>query len=91
MKYFEATAYTPYCGESLTGYFQAESEDALRESGDLDELIEECIAEWFDGDEAETYGFYSIEQYEEYYYSNSDASVREISFEEYKAAKEMGW
>lgn len=83
MKYFEATAYTPYCGEELTGFFQDESEEALRESGKLDDLINDCIAEWFDSDEAETYGFNSIEEYEEYYRSDSDVTVREISFEEY--------
>ena len=88
MKYFEATAYTPYCGEELTGFFQAESEEALRESGKLDDLINDCIAEWFDSDEAEIYGFNSIEEYEEYYRSDSDVTVREISFEEYIREKD---
>ena len=42
MKYFEATACTPYCGEELTGFYMAESEDSLRESGKLDELMNLC-------------------------------------------------
>ena len=91
MKYFEATAVTPYCGEELTGFYAAESEDALRESGELDRLIEDCIAEWFDGDEYETYGFESPEDYEEYYYSDSGVELREISKEEYDEAIAKGW
>ena len=59
MKYFEATAVTPYCGEELTGFYMAGSEEKLRESGELDRLIEDCVAEWFDGDEYDTYGFTS--------------------------------
>lgn len=31
MKYFEVTASTPYCGEELTGFYMAESEEKLRE------------------------------------------------------------
>ena len=91
MKYFEATATTPYCGEELTGFYKAESEFALRESGKLDRLIEDCVAEWFDSDEYDTYGFESPEDYEEYYYSDSGVEVREISKEEYDEAIAKGW
>lgn len=91
MKYFEATATTPYCGEELTGFYKAESEFALRESGKLDRLIEDCVAEWFDADEYDTYGFDSPEDYEEYYYSDSGVEVREISKEEYDEAIAKGW
>ena len=81
MKYFEATASTPYCGEELTGFYMAESEDALRESGKLDELIDDCVAEWFDSDEYDTYGFDCPEDYEEYYYADSSVVIREITKE----------
>ena len=91
MKYFEVTATTPYCGEELTGFYAAESEFALRESGKLDRLIEDCIAKWFDGDEYDTYGFESPEEYEEYYYSDSGVEVREITKEEYDEAVAKGW
>lgn len=91
MKYFEATATTPYCGEELTGFYMAESEFALRESGKLDELIEDCVAEWFDADEYDTYGFESPEDYEEYYFADSGVSIREISKEEYDEAIAKGW
>lgn len=91
MKYFEATATTPYCGEELTGFYVAESEDALRESGKLDELISDCVAEWFDADEYDIYGFDSFEDYEEYYYSDSGVEVREITKEEYDEAIAKGW
>ena len=57
MKYFEATAVTPYCGEELTDFYLAESDEKLRESGELDRLIEECVAEWIDCDEYDTYSF----------------------------------
>jgi hypothetical protein len=70
MKYFEATAVTPYCGEELTGFYMAESEEKLRESGELDRLIEDCVVEWFDADEYDTYGFDSPEDYEEYVIKN---------------------
>ena len=91
MKYFEVTATTPYCGEELTGFYAAESEFALHESGKLDRLIEDCVAEWFDADEYETYGFESPEDYEEYYYSDSGVEVREITKEEYDEAIAKGW
>ncbi len=91
MKYFEVTATTPYCGEELTGFYAAESEFALRESGKLDRLIEDCVAEWFDADEYDTYGFDSPEDYEEYYYSDSGVEIREITKEEYDEAIAKGW
>ena len=91
MKYFEVTATTPYCGEELTGFYAAESEFALRESGKLDSLIEDCVAEWFDANEYETYGFESPEDYEEYYYCDSGVEVREITKEEYDEAVAKGW
>lgn len=90
MKYFEAIAVTPYCGEEFTGFYMAESEEKLRESGELDRLIEDCVTEWFDADGYDTYGFVSPEDYEEYYYCNSGAKVREISKEEYDEAIAKG-
>lgn len=91
MKYFEATAVTPYYGEELTGFYTAESEEKLLESGELDLLIEDCVAEWFNVDEYDTYGFISPEDYEEYYYCDSGVKVREISKEEYDEAIAKGW
>ena len=91
MKYFEVTAVTPYCGEELTGFYMAESEEKLRESGKLDRLIEECVAEWFDGNEYDTYSFESPEDYEEYYYSNSNIKICEITKEKYDEAITKGW
>lgn len=91
MKYFEVTATTPYCGEELTGFYAAESEFALRESGKLDRLIEDCVAEWFDADEYDTYGFDSSEDYEEYYYCDSGVEIREITKDEYDEAIAKGW
>ena len=43
MKYFQMTAYTPYCGEELTSYEMAESEEELYTSGKADALIDDCI------------------------------------------------
>ena len=91
MKYFEVTATTPYCGEELTGFYAAESEFALRGSGKLDHLIEDCVAKWFDADEYDTYGFDSPEDYEKYYYCGSGVEIREISKEEYDEAIAKGW
>ena len=91
MKYFEVTAYTPYCGEELTSFYKAESEAILRESGELDSLIEDCIAEWFDADAYDTYGYDSPEDYEEYYFSDSGVSVREITKEEYDAGLALAY
>lgn len=91
MKYFEATARTPYCGEELTGFYVAESVEQLFESAELDYLIEDCVAEWFDGDEYETYGFESPADYEECYLSDSGVEVREITKEEYDEAIAKGW
>ena len=91
MKYFEVIAYTPYCGENLYGYYEAEDEDELFESGKVDDLIADCVADWFDGSEYETYGFDSEEEFEEYYYSDSGATILEISKEDYEVAKRRGW
>ena len=91
MKYFEVTAYTPYCGEELTGFFEAESEDELYESGKVDSLISDCVAEWFDADEYDTYNFDSVEDYEEYYYSDSGVHIREITKEEYDAGMTLSY
>lgn len=91
MKYFEVTASTPYCGEELTGFYAAESKTALYESGKVDELISDCVAEWFDSDDYETYGFDCPEDYEEYYYSDSSVEIREITKEEYDEAVAKGW
>lgn len=91
MKYFEATAVTPHCGEELTGFYAAESEEKLRESGELDDLIEDCVFEWFYCGEYDTYGFESPKDYGEYYYSNSSVKVCEITKEEYDKAIAKGW
>lgn len=91
MKYFEVTASTPYCGEELTGFYMAESKTALYESGKIDDLIADCVAEWFDSDDYETYGFDCAEDYEEYYYSDSTVEIREITKEEYDEAVAKGW
>lgn len=91
MKYFEVTATTPYCGEELTGYYQAASEAELYTSGRIDDLIADCIGEFMDPSDYEDYGFESAEDWEEYYMEGSGADIREISQEEYEAAKERGW
>lgn len=91
MKYFEAIAVTPYCGEGLAGYYVAESEEKLSESGELDCLIEDCIAKWFDADKYDACGFACPEDYEEYYYCDSGVTVLEISKEEYDEAIAKGW
>lgn len=91
MKYFEITATTPYCGEELTGYYMAESEDELYSNGKVDDLIADCVSEFMDRSDYEDYGFDSEEAWEEYYFEGSGVEIREISEEEYKAAKECGW
>lgn len=91
MKYFKATARTPYCGEELTDFFIAKSEEQLFESAELDYLIEDCVAKWFDGDEYDTYGFESPADYEEYYFSGSSVEVHEITKEEFDEAVAKGW
>lgn len=91
MKYFEVTATTPYCGEELTGYYMAESEEELVASGKVDDLIADCVSEFMDRSDYEEYGFDSEEEWEEYYFEGAGYEAREISFEEYKAAKERGW
>lgn len=91
MKYFKATARTPHCGEELTDFFVAESEEQLFESSELNYLIEDCVAKWFDGDEYDTYGFESPADYEEYYFSGSSVEVREITKEEFNEVVAKGW
>lgn len=91
MKYFEVTAYTPYCGEELTGYYKAESEAELVSTGKVDDLIADCVSSYMDPSDYEDYGFESEEEWSEYYYEGAGADIREISVEEYEAAKEGGW
>ena len=91
MKYFELTAYTPYCGEELTEYKMAESEEQMVKDGILDDLISDCVSSYMDSSDYEEYGFESEEEWTEYYYEGSGVDVREITEEEYKEAKERGW
>lgn len=91
MKYFELTAYTPYCGEELTEYRMAESEDRLVADGIVDDLIADCVSSYMDSSDYEDYGFDSEEEFSDYYYEGSGVDIREISEEEYKEAKERGW
>lgn len=91
MKYFKATARTPYPGEELTDFFVAESEEQLFASAELYYLIEDCVAKWFDADKYRTYGFDSPADYEEYCLSGSSVEVREITKEEYDKAITKGW
>lgn len=91
MKYFELTAYTPYCGEELTEYKMAESEEQMAKDGILDDLISDCVSSYMDPSDYEEYGFESEEEWTEYYYEGSGVDVREITEEEYKEAKERGW
>ena len=91
MKYFELTAYTPYCGEELTEYHMAESEDKLVADGIVDDLIADCVSSYMDSSEYEDYGFDSEEEFSDYYYEDSGVNIREITEEEYKEAKERGW
>lgn len=83
MKYFEVTVCTPYCGEELTEYYMAESEEALRESGEIEALFEDCITDFFEPDNYDIYGFDSVEDYKEYYYSETGIFINEISKEVY--------
>ena len=82
MKYFKATARTPYCGEELTIFYVAESEEQLFESNELYYLVEDCVAKWFNTDKYNIYGFESPADYEEYYFSGSSVEVCEITKEE---------
>ena len=91
MKYFELTAYTPYCGEELTEYKIAESEEQMAKDGILDDLISDCVSSYMDPSDYEEYGFETEEEWTEYYYEGSGVDVREITEEEYKEAKERGW
>ena len=91
MKYFELTAYTPYCGEELTEYRMSESEDKLVADGIVDDLIADCVSSYMDSSDYEDYGFDSEEEFSDYYYEGSGVDIREITEEEYKEAKERGW
>lgn len=91
MKYFELTAYTHYCGEELTEYHMAESEDKLVADGIVDDLIADCVSSYMDSSDYEDYGFDSEEEFSDYYYEGSGVDIREITEEEYKEAKERGW
>lgn len=91
MKYFELTAYTPYCDEELTEYMMAESEEQMAKDGILDDLISDCVSSYMDPSDYEEYGFESEEEWTEYYYEEAGVNVREITEEEYKEAKERGW
>lgn len=88
MKYFRLTAYTPYCGEELTTVAMATSEHELRASGLPDDLICDCAAEWFNGEEYETYGYECEEDYEEAYYQECGCEIEEITEEEYEEEKD---
>ena len=83
MKYFEVTAYTPYCGEELTEYVEAADEEELYTSGKIDLLIDTCVSDHMDPSDWEIYDFESEEEFIEYYYAGSDVDIREISEEEY--------
>ena len=91
MAYFHLSSYTPYCGESSDAYVIAKDETELYEKGIVDALIDDTIADFFDGDEYETYGFDCPEDFEEYYRSDSGCYIREITEEEYHNYKSKGW
>ncbi len=91
MKHFHLCSYTPYCGESLDAYVASESEEKLYKDGIVDDLIADTVADFFDGDDYEVYGFDCPEDFEEYYYSDSGCEIREITKEEYDEYKQKGW
>ena len=86
MKYFELTAYTPYCGEELTEYAKAVSEEELYTSGKIDNLIDDCVSSYMDSSDWESYNFDSEEDFVDYYYEDSGVNIREISEDEYVEA-----
>lgn len=88
MKYFRITAYTPYCGEELVAVAKAADEHELRSSGFPDEVVCDCAAEWFNGEDYETYGYESEEEYEEMFYQECGCEIEEITKEEYEEEKE---
>lgn len=92
MKYFEVTAYTDYCGEHLWGYYMAESEEDLVDSGKVDDLVADCAAEWSPDYETEyeDAGYESPEDYEEAYLAGCGATILEITKEEYELALRKG-
>ena len=91
MKYFQMTAYTPYCGEELTSYEMAESEEELYTSGKADALIDDCIASYMDPSDYEDYGFESEEEWDEYYREGSGVEIIEITKQSYEDYKESGY
>ena len=91
MKYFQMTAYTPYCGEELTSYEMAESEEELYTSGKVDALIDDCISSYMDSSDYEDYGFESEEEWDEYYREGSGVEIIEITKQSYEDYKESGY
>ena len=91
MKYFQMTAYTPYCGEELTSYEMAESEEELYASGKADALIDDCINSYMDSSDYEDYGFESEEEWDEYYREGSGVEIIEITKQSYEDYKESGY
>ncbi len=86
MKYFELTAYTPYCGEELTEYVKAVSKEELYTSGKVDNLIDDCVSSYMDSSDWESHNFESEEDFIDYYYEDSGVNIREISEDEYVKA-----
>ena len=90
MKYFQMTAYTPYCGEELTSYEMAENEEELYTSGKADALIDDCINSYMDSSDYEDYGFESEEEWDEYYREGSSVEIIEITKQSYEDYKDSG-
>lgn len=84
MRYFMLTAYTPYCGEELTSFETAESEEELYRSGKADTLINDCIDSYMDSSDWEDYSFESEEAWDEYYREGSGVEIVEISKKSYE-------
>ena len=80
--YWEVTAMTPHCGEELVEYCITATEERPYRFGDA--LMEDCVAEWFDSDEYEMYGYESAEEYEESYYEGCYCEYRRITKEDYE-------
>ena len=85
IRYWEVTAYTPYCGEELTEY--CITTDGGMPTAFMDALIEDCAAEWgpdFEN-EYEDFGYDSADDYAESYYADCGANCRELSKEEFES------
>ena len=91
MKYFQMTAYTPFCGEELTSYEMAENEEELYTSGKADALIDDCISSYMEPSDYEDYGFESEEEWDEYYREGSGVEIIEITKQSYEDYKESGY